>query len=120
MTMHRSDSESAGSVWQATVERACSDRDFRNALLRSPRDVLAESGPIVDADIDIRVVEDDGTTSHLVIPFPVAEGEISDGDLSAASGGTDPVFTAVTLLGTVVLGAMSFNLGKEIRKGVRD
>jgi hypothetical protein len=70
------------------VERAWSDSDFRQRLLRSPRETIeAELGLTLPPGVEIRVLEETPTLSYLVIPLSpteVEERELSQEELAAA------------------------------------
>jgi hypothetical protein len=75
---------------EAVLERATVDREFRQQLLADPRRAILERfGVSIPAAFNVRFVEkDDGVDALIVLPdFRRPDGELSDGDLDAVSGG---------------------------------
>lgn len=70
------------------AERA-TDPVFRRALIEDPRRVLArEFGIQVPPNIQVRVIEEDADTYHLVLPYtPRAGAELDDAELERVAGG---------------------------------
>ena len=70
-------------AWVA--EKASRDLDFRARLIAEPRAVLAqELGFALPSNFDVKVMEDDVTTAHLVLP---PTGALDDAQLEMAAGG---------------------------------
>jgi hypothetical protein len=55
-------------AWRQVVARAWSDDAFKARLQASPREVLAEFGIAVPADLQLKLVEDEPGVKHLVLP----------------------------------------------------
>ena len=75
---------------EAVLERATVDREFRRELLVDPRRAIFERfGVSIPATFNVRFVEkDEGTDALIVLPdFRRPDGELSEGDLDAVSGG---------------------------------
>lgn len=63
-----------GKKLQAVVQRAVTDREFRNRLVRDPREVLAGEGFTVPPEKRVRVLECTDDTFYAVLPLaPGAE-----------------------------------------------
>ncbi len=72
-------------TWVA--EKASRDLEFRTRLIAEPRAVLEqEFGFALPPSFSIKVIEDDLSTAHLVLP-PVA-GQLADSQLEMAAGGS--------------------------------
>ncbi|MEX0349304.1 MAG: hypothetical protein AB3N15_07735 [Paracoccaceae bacterium] len=70
-------------------------------LEETPHAALAEIGVQVSGDLQIKVVMDSERLRYFRIPTPPQQGEISDGDLLDAQGGTTPICAAsVTIVAT--------------------
>ena len=69
------------------IGQAMSDANFRKKLLADPVQTLRGAGVEVPDGVSVRVVEDTPTLVHVVLPAPVGESEISDGDLDMVSAG---------------------------------
>jgi hypothetical protein len=73
--------------WGQVVGRAWSDEAFKRRLLAEPVTALRERGMEVPAGMEVRVVENTSTVTHLVLPPRPAEGELSEEQLERAAGG---------------------------------
>jgi hypothetical protein len=75
---------------QAILDRAATDRAFRQRLLVDPRPAILESfGVIIPATFRIKFIERDANVDALIV-LPDAQhhgGELSDDDLETVSGG---------------------------------
>lgn len=68
------------------IAKAQADESFRQALLASPKTTIEnELGSALPEHVEIKVVEETADTLYLVLPPD--EGELSDADLEAVSGG---------------------------------
>ncbi len=67
------------------VAHAWRDEAFKQRLIADPIAVLAAEGIEVPAGQQVRVVENTGQLTHLVLPVP--PGELSDDELDQAAGG---------------------------------
>jgi hypothetical protein len=69
------------------IERASTDPAFRERLLTDPKAAIGEElGTPVPEHVDVRVVEETGTTLYLVLP-PAASGrELSEAELETIAG----------------------------------
>ena len=81
--------QGAGYAAQADfLHKVWTDDAFAARLEGDPKAVFAEMGSQIPDDLEIRVVRDTDNVKHLHIPAAPSEGEISDGDLAGAQGGT--------------------------------
>jgi hypothetical protein len=69
------------------VAKCWADATFKAQLIADPKAALAAEGIAVPEGIELRVLENTPTTVNLVLPPPPAEGELSDEDLGAVTGG---------------------------------
>lgn len=78
-----------GEMLDLLAKFAAENPDYRTALLKNPRAVVAEQFQIeIPPHIDVRVIEDTADAVHVVLPHAVASGaELSDADLEAVAGG---------------------------------
>lgn len=73
------------------VERAQKDEQFRNLLLNDPKKAVeSETGKPVPSGVQIHVMEQSRNHVYVVLPEP-SQGELTDEDLEAASGGVSDV-----------------------------
>ncbi len=102
------------------LARARSDRGFRAALLSDSRTALDAIGINLPHRMELRVLDGRPQTSYLVLSSPPREGEVSDADLSAASGGATPVAAYVTLgvLASAVVGAFGWGAVDGVRSKI--
>lgn len=89
------------------LSQAQTDRDFRSRLLARPKAVLAAAGVGLPAGLDLRALDAAPQTTYLVLPQPPIEGEVSDAELSSASGGTLLLATAAMVIAVTVTFALS-------------
>ena len=84
------------------VRRAQHDQEFRRLCLATPHAAVAlVAGQAVPADFRLRFVDNDHADLVVVLPDPVATGELRDEDLSAVSAGTQAFNqTGVSIGGT--------------------
>ena len=85
------------------LHKVWTDDAFAARLEGDPKAVFAEMGSRIDDEVEIRVMRDTDRVKHLHIPAAPSEGEISDGDLARAQGGT---FVITGLLAASVTGVM--------------
>lgn len=71
--------------YQDIVERAWSDRSYKERLIADPRAVLREAGFNPAWNGEIRIVENSPQTMYLVIPQK--PGALSEQDLDSVAGG---------------------------------
>ncbi len=95
-----SDAGIAG-VLPALLARAQSDREFRTALLQRPATTLIAHGAALPGDWDLRPVDAAPDTTYLVLPPAPAEGEVSDSELEAVSGGVTPAVTSFMVVASI-------------------
>ena len=76
-------------AWGKVVAKAWSEELFKRRFLADPKTVLKEHGIEVPGEVTIKVMEDSGTTVHLVLP--ARPGELSDAELEKVAGGALPV-----------------------------
>jgi hypothetical protein len=71
--------------------KAISDLEFRNQLLKNPKDVVEiETGIRLPADLNITVLEEHANEVYLVLPvkeIPETAEELTEADLSRVEGG---------------------------------
>ncbi|MBT9099086.1 NHLP leader peptide family RiPP precursor [Methylovulum psychrotolerans] len=70
------------------VARCWADAEFKAKLMGDPIATLTAEGIAVPEGLELRVLENTATTVNLVLPSPPAEGELSDEDLGAVTGGS--------------------------------
>lgn len=78
---------------QAVLDRATTDAAFRRRLLADPRRAILDGfGVTIPLGFNVRFVEKEpGIDALIVLPdLRRPEGELSDQDLDAVAGGTDP------------------------------
>lgn len=75
---------------QQIIAQAWSDPAFKQQLIDNPATVLKQHGLDIPADKEIRVVEDDAQTAHLVIPEK--PDDLDDSQLDQAAGGGNCYF----------------------------
>ena len=68
---------------------ASSNNEYRDALLKDPKSVLAaQMQQELPDSLNVKVIEETADTIFLVLPHEAAEGEeLSDADLEAVAGG---------------------------------
>ena len=73
----------------AQIFIACwKDEEFKARFMADPKAVLSEYGMDVPEKIEVKVVENTDNCMHITLPAaPAGEGELSDEELSLASGG---------------------------------
>jgi hypothetical protein len=64
------------------IAKAWADPSFKATLVRDPRAAMATVGIKVPDGVKVKVVEDNATTVHLVIPEKPSDRELSDIDLN--------------------------------------
>ncbi|POZ50896.1 NHLP leader peptide family RiPP precursor [Methylovulum psychrotolerans] len=69
------------------VAKCWADAEFKAKLIADPKATLAAESIAVPDGIELRVLENTATVVNLVLPPPPAEGELSDEDLGAVTGG---------------------------------
>lgn len=85
--------EEMRAVYSYVMKRARTDRDFRHALLFSPKQALEQEFDLDLPDhFNIRFVENNGADLTLVLPDlePLPDEPLSEYDLGYVAGGTDP------------------------------
>lgn len=84
---------------EAALHRAAYDRTFREKLLASPAEAIAEAfGAPVPAAAHLRFVEHGpaGDSTYVLPPLASDDEELSDEELDAAAGGSDDWFSEGT------------------------
>ena len=77
--------ESPNEMRAKIVGKAAEDAEFRARLLSDPKGAIGqELGVTIPASMSVEVHEEDGATSHLVLP---PDSKLSAGDLAQVSGG---------------------------------
>ena len=75
---------------QAVIRAAWKDEEFRKKLLENPREAIKTQFDVdVNAELNIKVVEEDSGEMVLVLPVKPggSVGELSEAELDAVSGG---------------------------------
>lgn len=74
----------------AILDRASFDRGFRQLLIEEPKSAIhGEFGVEIPSSLKVKFIEKDPEIDSLVVlPDFLGDGELSDEDLEAASGGT--------------------------------
>jgi hypothetical protein len=67
------------------LARAAREPELRERLLRDPHGTLRSEGFAVAPDLQLKVVTNDASALHFVLP--AAEAELSEADLDAVAGG---------------------------------
>lgn len=82
------------SRWEPILSRAASDPAFRRRLLEEPRGALRSAfGIELPPGFRLKVIEKDPDTDVLlVLPDPHPGEELSEEELDAVAGGTDPTW----------------------------
>jgi hypothetical protein len=106
---------------RAILERSASDYAFRQKLLADSRSAIAEfAGVSVDklAPGSISFIESTpGASATFVLPkFGEKPAELSDADLEAVAGGTEPITVALFAGYCFVIGAEAALIAYEIGK----
>lgn len=92
----------------ALLARSASDMTFRRTLLSDPRAAVAEfRGTDASTLSNARVVfvENHADATIVLPPFAADADELSERDLEAVAGGTDPVTLSIiaTVIGTAIV-----------------
>ena len=75
-------------IEEKIIARAWQDDSFKQELLNNPRAAFEKEGINLPIGIDLNVVEETATTLYFVLPLkPITQGELSDAELEAVSGG---------------------------------
>lgn len=88
----------------STLFAACwKDSTLKERFMSDPKVVLAEYGLAVPEGMDVTVVDSTDSNLHIFLPAP-PEGhhDLSDDELAAAAGGTDPAYLAQTTIVTSI------------------
>ena len=79
------DTNAVDLIMSAIKERTVSDSEFRDALIKNPKETLEAAGiDLADCDA-INII--DGEPNHLNIVLPPAAGAVSDSELDSVVGG---------------------------------
>ncbi|MBD2679339.1 MULTISPECIES: NHLP leader peptide family RiPP precursor [Nostoc] len=75
-------------VFQAVIQRAWQDENFKSQLLQNPKDTIKKViGTDLSDNLKICVYEDTLTIKHLVVPVNTNNEELNDLDLMMVAGG---------------------------------
>ena len=78
-----------GEIHDIIVGFAAQNPEYRKAVLKNPKRVLAaQMNQKLPDSLKVKVIEDKADTVHLVLPFQGKGDELSDADLEAAAGGS--------------------------------
>ncbi len=81
------DSQEFQKAYGKIVAKAWEDEAFKAVLLSDPMKVFKENGVEVPEGVEIRMVENNADTMHLILP-PEPSDELKDEDLEGAVGGS--------------------------------
>ncbi|QDU94138.1 NHLP leader peptide family RiPP precursor [Lignipirellula cremea] len=73
--------------WELLVADAWDDADLKTRLLSDPMAVCKERGIVPPEGVVLKVVENDVSTIHLVLPEAPTEAELSEEELEGVAGG---------------------------------
>ncbi len=75
----------------SVLERARTDKDFRELVLNDPKKAIKqETGIDVPGDLNIKTVDNAGADMTVVVPdYEDPNAELSEADLEHAAGGAD-------------------------------
>ncbi len=91
---------------QGVLARAQQDETFRAWLMTEPRAALGDAGVPIPPAIQLRTIDAAPRTTYLVLPPAPAEGEVSDAELTKASGGAVTALLGAVLLVTFMVTAV--------------
>jgi hypothetical protein len=74
--------------WSQLVTRAWADETLKQRLLSDPMPLLLEQGIEIPAGVEAHVVQDKDTISCMLQTQQLADGELTQGELSGVAGGT--------------------------------
>ena len=79
-----------GEMQDLLVKFATQNPDYRDALKRKPKQVVAaQFGMSLPEGLELKVLEETPNTAYVVLPHIVREGaELSDADVEMVAGGT--------------------------------
>ncbi|HEX8391313.1 MAG TPA: hypothetical protein VF665_03060 [Longimicrobium sp.] len=96
--------QKADEIMAAVLGRSSTDAEFRRKLVENPAEALADFTG-TDAsnfqNLTVRFVESKAAAT-LVLPDAVTTSELSDSDLEAVAGGSEPVSGTVILIAACV------------------
>jgi len=80
-------------IEEKLISKACSDFEFRRALIEHPRETIAaETGVVLADTVSVEVHEETAARLHLVLPLQLTQGdELSDVQLGRVAGGAVPI-----------------------------
>jgi hypothetical protein len=104
---------------QALLQRSATDSDFRRTLLTDPRAALAEfSGREVPEGFNVVFVENKADATIVLPDFVDTAAELSDAELEAVAGGSEPVSTTImticVFLGSAAVSAAAVSVVAKI------
>jgi hypothetical protein len=79
--------EELSTKMEQLIAKCWVEEGFKHQLLADPSATLKAEGVEVPVGLSIKVLENDDTVFHLVIPAKPTETELSDEELSRVSGG---------------------------------
>ena len=90
---------------QELLSRSATDTAFRARLIAEPRPAMEEFFGLDCSAVDVRFVENHADATIVLPPFVDENAELSDRELEAVAGGTDPcvgsiIVSIVTIIGT--------------------
>jgi hypothetical protein len=88
--------QKADEQWQSLLSRSATDRAFRDTLIADPRAAIAEfTGREAPESLNVAFVENQADATIVLPPFVDPANELSEAELEAVAGGSDPVSTAI-------------------------
>lgn len=102
--------QKADEIMGQVLARSATDRAFRDLLISSPAEALAQftgTDASFFADVNVAFVENKGV-STIVLPDVATSAELSDAELEAVAGGSEPAtIIAVATLAGAALAALA-------------
>ncbi len=78
--------------WSNLVTKAWGNEALKRRLLQEPATVLPEHGIDVRPGFEVRVVENTDKVAYLTLPASPKQGQLSDDELDAVTGGTTSLY----------------------------
>lgn len=95
--------ESGSKRLQALLSRSATDMAFRHRLLSSPRAAIKEfSGSDVPDGLRVEFIENKGGPTVVLPPFVDADAALSEQELEAVAGGSEPVTTVILTVAAAI------------------
>jgi len=94
---------------QKLLGRSATDADFRRKLVESPRAAFAEFTGRPESEfesVNIRFVENTAQATFVLPAVVDASAELSEAELEAVAGGSDPILGGALLAGAILTAAL--------------